>query len=196
MPTPIRRRRRHRHRDRARVHHRPRRRLKVETASATTKVDAALHVHWVHAGSDRLGFGRRRSRTSEEIAGTGMIGARLALGEGSEPGGRRVILLPAAMQKAGRPLPSSHEWQERASSFEGQMRRAVLHPGDLGIGIGRARPIFVRRLLARTLAAGQMRSSIVGVATPLSSASVHGDHQALGSPSIPSAVLLQGHVEV
>ena len=34
----------------------------------------------------------------------------------------------------------------------GKMRRAVLHPGDLGVWIGLARPIFVRQLLAFALA--------------------------------------------
>jgi hypothetical protein len=40
----------------------------------------------------------------------------------------------------------------RMLRLEGQMARAVLHPGDLRIGIGRARPIPVRKLLALPLA--------------------------------------------
>jgi hypothetical protein len=59
---------------------------------------------------------------------------------------------------------------DRVFRFVGEMGRAVLHLGDLGIGIGRARPILVRQLLALRLRSSRMRSSIVGVATPLSSA--------------------------
>jgi hypothetical protein len=41
---------------------------------------------------------------------------------------------------------------DRALRFVGQMRRPVLHPGDLRLGVGRALPIGVRQRLALALA--------------------------------------------
>ena len=54
------------------------------------------------------------------------------------------------------------------SGLVAQTRRAVLHLGDLRVGIGRARPVLVRKLLALRFRSSRTRSSIVGVATPLS----------------------------
>ena len=57
---------------------------------------------------------------------------------------------------------------DRVFGFVGEMRRAILHLGDLGVRIGLAHPILVRELLA--LAPTIETDEIVGVSTPLSSA--------------------------
>jgi hypothetical protein len=57
---------------------------------------------------------------------------------------------------------------DRMFGLVGEMRRAVLHLGDLRLSIGLARPILVRELLTFALTVESDQIVDVGVSTPLS----------------------------
>ena len=59
---------------------------------------------------------------------------------------------------------------DRVLGLVSQMRRSVLHLGDLGVGVGRALPVGVRQRLALALAVEARQVLGVGVSIPLSCA--------------------------